>query len=322
MEIKKPYFFVITSFVLASAIIILLVYYSFGVVERSSMNDIIDIRLDKISEDIEQNNAELDTFIAQITADNESRAKALAIMILQSPSILNDNETLEEVRIALGVDDINISDKDGIIISGTSAYTGDIFGADNYIEDFMPAIKDKGFSKTVTEDVYGTKRFYTGVSRLDKAGIVQITSTPVTLKRIIQYSDISTVTADNQLLEKGCTAVIDTTTYKYISHTNSALVSKGVQIAKSNFENSKGNFSSILDGEKAMVRYRHYGEDKIIMAIIPNSELYSIRNVTITTLFIVLSILLIVTVLAVRQAVILRTEKAEKSFSEDKKSTT
>lgn len=303
---KKPYVFVITSYVVASAAIILLVYYSFGVIERAAMNDIIDVRLDRITTEIEQNNTELQTFISQISDDNESRAKALAFMILQSPSILNDSETLEEVRVALGVDDVNITDENGTIISGTSAYTGDIFSSSLYINDFLPAIKDKSFSKTVTEDVYGTKRFYTAVARLDKSGIVQITSTPETLKRIIQYSDISTVTANNQLLEKGCTAIIDTKTYKYISHTDPKMVSKGVQIHKTNFEKDKCNFSSTLNGKKATVRYRHYGDDKIIMAIIPNSELYSKRNITICTLCVVLSLILVVTVLAVRQAVILK----------------
>lgn len=303
---KKPYVFVITSFVVASALIILLVYYSFGVIERAAMNKIIDVRLDKITVDIEQNDAELQAFISQISDDNESRAKALAIMILQSPSILNDNETLEEVRVALGVDDVNITDENGTIISGTSAYTGDIFSSDLYIDDFKPAIKNKSFSKTVTEDVYGTKRFYTGVARLDKSGIVQITSTPATLKKIIEYSDISAVTANNQLLRNGCTAIIDTKTYKYISHTDSDMISKGVQIHKGNFEKDKGNFPSMLNGKKATVRYRHYGEDKIIMAIIPNSELYSSRNITMKTLCVVLSLMLIVTVLAVRQAVILK----------------
>ena len=42
------------------------------------------------------------------------------------------------------------------------------------------------------------------------------------------------------------------------------------------------------------------------MAIIPNSELYSSRNITMKTLCVVLSLMLIVTVLAVRQAVILK----------------
>ena len=303
---KKPYVFVITSFVVASVAIVLLVYYSFGVIERASMNHIIDVRLDRITLDIEQNDAELQTFISQISDDNESRAKALAIMILQSPSILNDNETLEEVRVALGVDDVNITDESGAIISGTSAYTGDIFSTGSYINEFSPAIKDKSFTKTVTEDVYGTKRFYTGVARLDKPGIVQITSTPTTLKRIVEYCDISNVTANNELLKKGCTAIIDTKTYKYISHTDSKMVSKGVQIHKANFEKHNDNFRSTLNGKRATVRYRHYGNDKIIMAIIPNNELYSSRNITVKTLCVVLSLMLVVTVLAVRQAVILK----------------
>ncbi len=303
---KSPYFFVITSFILSSAIIISLVYYSFGVVERASMNKIMDVRLDRITEDIEENNTELEAFISQITADNESRAKALAFMILQNPSILKDNETLEEVRVALGVDDINITDQSGSVIAGTSAYTGDIFSSELYIVDFLPAIKNKSFSKTITEDVYGTKRFYTGVARLDKSGIVQITSTPLTLKRIITYSDISTVTQENQLMKKGCLAVIDMASYKYISHTDSKYVSTGVQIPKFNFEAEKGNFASTLNGKKATVRYRHYGDDKVVLAIVPNNEIYSVRNVTVKTLCVVLTLILVVTVLSVRQAVILK----------------
>lgn len=306
MKKGRPYVFVLVSYVLASALIILFVFYAFGVVARDGMNDQIDLRLDQIAQDIELNQTELDAFITQLSEDNESRAKALAIMLLESPSILGDNETLEEVRIALGADDVNISDKEGMIIAGTSAYTGDIFNSGNYIEEFMDAIKDKSFAKTITEDVYGTKRFYTGVARLDKPGIVQITSTPATLKRIIQYSDISTVTQNERLTKDGCTAVIDTASYKYLSHTNEKLVNTGVQIPKSSFDKKKGSFPSTLNGEKAMVRYRSYGEDKIILAIIPDSEIYSLRNVAVRTLCVTLVLLLFVVLLAVRQSIVLK----------------
>lgn len=306
MKKGKPYVFVFLSYILASATIIFFIYYAFGVVERASMMDRVNIRLDEITEEIELKQNELDAFITQLAQDNESRAKALAIMILQSPSLLKDNETLEETRVALGVDDINISDENGIIVAGTSAYTGDIFGSGHYIEDFMPAIKDKSFAKTVTEDVYGTKRFYTGVARLDKAGIVQITSTPVTLKRIIQYSDIATVLGDNQSFEKGITAVIDTKTYKYLSHTNEKLISTGVQISRSRFEADEGSFASALNGKKATVIYRRYGEDKILLIQLPDSEIYSLRNTVAVTLGIVQAILLFVVLLAVRHSVVLK----------------
>ena len=303
---KKSYAFIIISYVLASVIIVLLVYYSFGVVERHDMNDIIDVRLDKISEDIEEKNGELEIFVDQITKDNESRAKALAFMILQTPFILKDNEALEEVRVALDVDEINISDKDGVIIAGTSAFTGDIFTSDSNVSAFLPGISNKSFSKTIVEDVNGTKWFCTGVARLDQPGFVQIASSPVSIKKVMQYADIANVTADNEIMNKGCTAVIDIKSYKYISHTNKDMVATGVQIPKSNFKKDKGNFKSILDGGNATVRYRHYGDDKIIMAIIPNSEIYIVRDVAVATLSVVLFIILVVTMLSVRQAFLLR----------------
>ncbi|MCX7657335.1 MAG: hypothetical protein N2Z57_01535 [Oscillospiraceae bacterium] len=301
MKTKKNYLFVALGFMIASVLLSMLTYYWVGTIEWDRICNSMNSKLEQIEEKIKKNQTETDTLVAQLKDDSLSKAKALSIMILESPSILKDVESLEETRIALGLDEINISDENGNIIASTSAYAANASDLSNHIPDFLPAIQNKSFSKTITEDVSGTKRFYTGVSRLDKPGVVQITSTPAYLRAIMSFYDISSVCAEDFMLKNGYTAIIDLNSYKYLSHSDKAMILKGVQIPKENFSSENGMFIAALAGKKSIVRYKK-NEDKIIMAAVPEGEIYSMRNSAVSSLAAVLPVMLIITLLLFRHS--------------------
>lgn len=286
---------------IASVLLSMLTYYWVGTIEWDRICSSMNSKLEQIEEKIKKNQTETDTLVAQLKDDSLSKAKALSIMILESPSILKDVESLEETRIALGLDEINISDENGNIIASTSAYAANASDSGNHIPDFLPAIQNKSFSMTITEDVSGTKRFYTGVPRLDKPGVVQISSTPAYLRAIMSFYDISSVCAEDFMLENGYTAIIDLNSYKYLSHSDKVMISKGVQIPKESFSSENGMFIAALAGKKSIVRYKK-NEDKIIMAAVPEVEIYSMRNSAVSSLAAVLPVMLIITILLLRHS--------------------
>ncbi|MEG0614543.1 MAG: hypothetical protein RR540_02210 [Oscillospiraceae bacterium] len=308
----KTYIFVIAIFTISCIILTFSVYYFYTVVEKNNIYDTIDERLDLVLSEAETNKNEYKTFSNQVCDDSQSKAKALSIMIMLNPSILKDAEMMEETRMALGVEEINVSDENGTIISGTGAYNGELDEINPEFSAFYPAISDRAFAKTIQSIQNGENIFFTGVARIDKLGVVQITTKSPFLDAISLYSDITTVTNGKPILTDGCVAILDLNEYKYISHTNPALVGASVQIPKENFVARKGNFDSILYGEKAVVRYRHYGYDKIIMAIIPLREVYNSRDSAVGALIITQALLLVVVVLAVRQAIILKKKEIRK----------
>ena len=81
----------------------------FRSVELASAKMIIDTRLDKIIEKIEEGYKEEEILKAQMCENYESRAKMIALMISEDIEALSDENFLEEMRIAINADEISVT---------------------------------------------------------------------------------------------------------------------------------------------------------------------------------------------------------------------
>lgn len=270
---------------IASFICTFLSYYSTGVVERSQARRIIDDRLDMMSEKIEEGYNQAAVIKNQVCENYEYRAKMIALMISQSTSSISDENSLEEMRIAINADEINITNSSGMIEYSTSYHQG------SYAEQiFIDNMSDRNFTKAIITEDEGSEKIIIGTARVDKTGIIQITFTTDNIEQLVSYFDISKVTSEYPLLNSGCMAVIDRKSYTYLSHTDSALTDTAVQIPAEKFNGEKYNFYSYYNGNKVFIRYRIY-DDKIIFGMLPADEIYSSRNM-VTAWVAVISIIL------------------------------
>jgi len=285
MKKKNPYIFMILCMLAASFICTFLSYYSTGVVERSQAKRIIDDRLDMMSEKIEEGYNQAVVIKNQVCENYEYRAKMIALMISQSTSSISDENSLEEMRIAINADEINITDSSGMIEYSTSYHQG------SYAEQiFIDNMADRNFTKAIITEDEGSEKIIIGTARVDKTGIIQITFTTDNIEQLVSYFDISNVTSEYPLLNSGCMAVIDRQSYTYLSHTDSALTDTAVQIPAEKFNGEKYNFYSYYNGNKVFIRYRIY-DDKIIFGMLPADEIYSSRDM-VTAWVAVISIIL------------------------------
>lgn len=285
MKKKNPYIFMILCMLISSFICTFLSYYSTGVVERSQARRIIDDRLDMMSEKIEEGYNQAAVIKNQVCENYEYRAKMIALMISQSTSSISDENSLEEMRIAINADEINITDSSGMIEYSTSYHQG------SYAEQiFIDNMSDRNFTKAIITEDEGSEKIIIGTARVDKTGIIQITFTTDNIEQLVSYFDISKVTSEYPLLNSGCMAVIDRKSYTYMSHTDSALTDTAVQIPAEKFNGEKYNFYSYYNGNKVFIRYRIY-DDKIIFGMLPADEIYSSRNM-VTAWVAVISIIL------------------------------
>ncbi len=285
MKKKNPYIFMILCMLISSFICTFLSYYSTGVVERSQARRIIDDRLDMMSEKIEEGYNQAAVIKNQVCENYEYRAKMIALMISQSTSSISDENSLEEMRIAINADEINITDSSGMIEYSTSYHQG------SYAEQiFIDNMSDRNFTKAIITEDEGSEKIIIGTARVDKTGIIQITFTTDNIEQLVSYFDISKVTSEYPLLNSGCMAVIDRKSYTYLSHTDSALTDTAVQIPAEKFNGEKYNFYSYYNGNKVFIRYRIY-DDKIIFGMLPADEIYSSRNM-VTAWVAVISIIL------------------------------
>lgn len=270
---------------ISSFICTFLSYYSTGVVERSQARRIIDDRLDMMSEKIEEGYNQAAVIKNQVCENYEYRAKMIALMISQSTSSISDENSLEEMRIAINADEINITNSSGMIEYSTSYHQG------SYAEQiFIDNMSDRNFTKAIITEDEGSEKIIIGTARVDKTGIIQITFTTDNIEQLVSYFDISKVTSEYPLLNSGCMAVIDRKSYTYLSHTDSALTDTAVQIPAEKFNGEKYNFYSYYNGNKVFIRYRIY-DDKIIFGMLPADEIYSSRNM-VTAWVAVISIIL------------------------------
>lgn len=270
----KKHSFVLMVLVIVSICIMALSYYSVGVVERHSMDEIMEVRLDNLSIAVEESKAEKELIYNRFVSDCKCKAQAVAVMIMQNPNLIADEIGLEELLAVTGVDEITIADENGEVVLTTSSSYGEQIGLE---QTFVEHASEKNYSESISVERNGKSMLVCGVSRRDAAGILTIACSADVLRQVDEYTDISGVTSRFPLMEHGVTAIIDTKTMCYISHTNSEFVGMAIQIPTEEFADERGSFSCELDGEKCYVKYE-IEDGYILLASIPKHELYEGRN--------------------------------------------
>ncbi|MGN0692099.1 MAG: hypothetical protein ACI4K7_07120, partial [Oscillospiraceae bacterium] len=126
-----------------------------------------------------------------------SSANSFAEMIKLNPSILNDPDELERIRVMLGVDELHVTDENGIILWTTvPAYVGFDFSSSEQTKPFLSILSDPSAEVAQEPQPNGAegKLFqYIGVSRKDKTGIVQVGLEPERLSNAIADNQIDIV---------------------------------------------------------------------------------------------------------------------------------
>lgn len=289
------YRLIIISMLIVTIIISLLAYYCSGVIEFNSYKDIIDVRLQKIETRLNEDNDEKSLLTAEIFSDCEEKARMVAMLIAQNSDQLSYELSLEEFRVISNADEVVIGDSLGVIEYSTSTYQL----GDTVNKEFISYINNNGYTQSIIDS---SGRIITGTTRLDDVGIIQLTFSSDSMRKMLKSTDISRVTSEYPLFENGFTAIIDTLSYTYLSHTDTSLVGTPSQLPQDKFDLDKngGGFFCSVSGKKSYIRYSIYDDEDILVGVIPTSEIYSLRNsITFWTLFLGI-VLTIVAVLSIR----------------------
>lgn len=304
---KSFYKYLIINMAVISAIVLLLSFYMISVVDNSSVRKSANKNFETIQKEIDSKQTEFDNILAQISDDNTAKAKAIAILLNQSPVTYFEPESLEELRVALNIEEILITDKDGIVVSGTAPYIGQNFNNNDIQKQFIPGLTDKSYSHVINDIKDGSIKQYVGVARIDTNGIVYIQANAYYLESAVNISGISTIAKNHIFLRSGEFSIINKQNWQYVSHTNESLTGKPVQISKSKFKNidkpDGGSFKLNYQGNKILVFYRTY-KDHVITAQIKTSDVYSRRNYVTVGIFLALGISAMTAFLAVRKKLI------------------
>jgi len=206
------------------------------------------------------------------------KAKILAYVIKQNPEFILNNSALFDMAASLGVDEIHITDENGIIRWGTVAsFYGMDFNSDESMKPFLQALTNSDFELVQDPTVRSSDNIlfqYAGVARKDKPGIIQIGVAPKKLQNELKKADISSISKDSAFGANGTVIIVDKGSDTIVSHMDTSIQGKkaaefdwGIRIRESEAD----EFKYVFDGAEYYMRYQTSG-DNIICATIPVKE--------------------------------------------------
>lgn len=134
-----------------------------------------------------------------------AKAKAVAALIYEKPSLATNTEALEQLLKDLSVDEIVVTDGD-YVIGSIPPYPNYRMSGKTQSAAFVPAITDKNFTLVQEPQLNGAKTGivqYAGVARLDMPGIIQIGYKPERLLQAEKVADIDEIEERIRIGENG-----------------------------------------------------------------------------------------------------------------------
>jgi hypothetical protein len=291
---------VLCCLILTILVLVIIAGYTVGIVSRNSVIAQIDSNMASMTSYLEKNEDATEQIMEELKEDYSAKTRTIAMLLGQDNSFITDDRTLEELRVTVNAERISVADTDGSIVAST-----DPSGEGTSVRD--------EFCSHLTEDVYTDVLFLldsdtpiiVSASSLDGGnGLVQITFSADSVVSILQDADLSNAAANVPLYAAGTTAVLDTETLEYISCTDTDLIDTVAQYDSASLHNKKVTLD-IRDAEnnKIMVHSQTSG-DYIILAVVPYSEMYHMRNIVVGWVACGGALMLLITCLALRMSLL------------------
>ena len=277
-----------TFVAVAMTIFVLIVSYNFySKLAKRNAENIIALRLLDGMEGMESKQKDMETILNIYEQSALSKCRTMAFWLTRDNAPLHDQKLLTQIAKMLNVDEIHISDSRGFIISTNLPQALNYnMASQTQSAEFLPAIGDQEFQLIQQLQSRGLdqKKFqYVGVGRLDAPGIVQIGYTPE------RYEEERSVFSKNKLSEgfrigeNGFLLVV--MDRKIIAAENKEFVGRSIlDIGISEFPESGISFNMAWKKREFMGIYEDFGGYKFI-GVLPESEIYAIRNVSMGVLY-------------------------------------
>lgn len=265
-------------------------------------------RIEDVVEKLEANDAETAELVDQLNADYIAKADAFAEMISLDPSIIENKEKLDEIAERLDVDELHISDENGILQWGNiPGYYGFDFNSSDQGREFMAILDDPSIK--IAQDaqpngVEGKYFQYIGVSRIDKKGIVQIGNTPERLQKQIENNSIDNVLSSFTVGNNGYVMAVSKVDGVIAAHPNKDLI--GVTAAEAGINDkllSSGKAAFCKVSGESVYCCSGENDEYILIAAMPQNEVYSGRSVLMLIFILSILVMLVIIIILINNIV-------------------
>ena len=230
--------------------------------------------------------------------DYNGKIKLYHGMIMSCPEYKVNNEILERLKQDFDVDEVTITNGDGIMVSSIPAeYIGYDMTSREQSNEFVQQLINKDNSEYVQKPMpngYLKRMFqYVGVRRTDSKGFVQIGYSPKRLEEAEKLADIYNISKDFRIGNNGKLKIT-----KAIDNKDAVDLLNG--------QNQK-TINKVIDGKLSLCVYRKYG-DLILRASLPQDEMFLSRNTVVQSMaiayFVLFSIVYVLISLLLQKVVI------------------
>lgn len=245
---------------------------------EQNMSQLSESKLNEVQNQVFNRGAEESVKRSEIRKSYVEKVKIVAGVIKQNPGSVSNNSFLFELASSLGVDEIHITDENGVIRWGTvvNLYGSDL-SADENMKPFLEGLTNVDYEyvqEPTARSVDNVLYQYAGVCRKDKPGIILIGVPANNMLNQLRKTDISSITKDTTFGADGMVIIVNKDTDIIIGHKYDAV--QGQKAAEFEWgkrirESEAGEFTYSLDGVESFLKYQVAG-DNIICTTIPVSE--------------------------------------------------
>lgn len=229
---------------------------------------------------LEENQRDLNNVKEEYSQTCLKNAEAIAYIIENNPSIVNDINELKKIASFMNVDEIHIFDKEGRICNGTHPeYYGYSFDSGEQIAFFKPMLQDKSLRlcQDITPNTAESKLMqYSAVWSENKEFILQVGMEPVNVMRVTEKNELSYIFSLLRVNVGVNFYAIDVESGEIVGATVSENVGKNHTVVgfrqKDLQKNAKG-FSAKVDGVDSYCVFTRIGNN-YIGRVISNDVLY------------------------------------------------
>lgn len=256
-------------------------------------------QMELILEENQKELTELETEYSQTCLHN---AEAIAYLIQENPSILEDVEELKKIAVFTEVDEIHIFDNTGRIYAGTHPqYYNLTFDSGEQMQFFKPMLEDKSLKlvQEITPNTAEEKLMqYSALWSSNGEFIVQVGMEPVSVMKVTAKNELSYIFSLFRLNPEVDYYAIDTESGEIIGSTDLDCVGENLAKIGLNFEDVKNDhngFHAKINGKKYFCVFKEIGTN-YIGRVISNDDLYKRLPTTIAALAVCLILIAIILV--------------------------
>ncbi len=306
---------IILSGILALVAMGILSYVTQVSFSKYSLMQTAEVRISDAKERLAQSSSEIAELTENLNAEYLSKAKMFSQIISANPAVLEDADKLEQIRVQMGVDELHVTDEDGVIRWGTvEGYFGFDFKTSEQTKPFLPILTDSTFELAQEPTPNGAegKLFqYISVSRYDKPGIVQVGMEPVRLSDALQNSQPNAVLSGLTVGQDGTMFAVNKADFTLLAYKDSSKIgtsAAAIGINDKMLNMGEGKIKSVrVDGAKYYMCVSEYG-DYFIGTLIPVSEAtnqtLALTVIIVLTTLIIIAILSYITITTVNKSII------------------